>query len=311
MEFRQLRYFLAIVDAGSVSAASRRIHIAQPALTRQMKLLEEDLETQLFERHSRGISLTMTGRALVEYAEELLGRHDELKGKLTALGRGMTGRLSLAVTVTHLWMPQVSALLRDFRQRYPSVAMEVAPLLSGPQLERLREGTLDAGLLYLGRDDSSEIASLKVRDDRLLLALPTDSHWASHPPERLSQLEHTDFVWAFRHISPEYHDQVTRHFQRLNFHPRVVQYGADNIAILSMVSAGLGITVVPDSACANPMPGVVFQRMEELERCVMPLHLAWRADNDSPTVANLAALVKEHLSSASFEALATTYSMDD
>ncbi|ALM52803.1 LysR family transcriptional regulator [Halomonas huangheensis] len=295
MEFRQLRYFLAIVEAGSVSAASRRIHIAQPALTRQMRLLEEELEIKLFERHARGISLTMAGRSLVEYAEELVARHDELKGRLAALGHGMTGRLNLAVTVTHLWMPQVSALLREYRQRYPSVAMEVTPLLSGPQLERLREGTLDAGLLYLDRDDTVEITSMKVRDDKLLLAVPADSHWASNPPQRLSELEHTDFVWAFRHISPEYHDRMTQHFRRLNFHPRVVQYGADNIAILSMVSAGLGITIVPDSACANPMPSVVFLRMEELEQCIMPLHLAWREDNDSPTVANLGGLVREHL----------------
>ncbi|MDI5890316.1 LysR family transcriptional regulator [Halomonas sp. LR5S20] len=149
MEFRQLRYFIAVAETGSISAASRQVNVAQPALTRQVRLLEEDLGTRLLERHARGVSLTVAGQALYDEAVQLLDTRTRIRTRLASLGQGLIGKVSLGVTVTHLWVPEVASLLRRYRDRYPQVAFEVFPLLSGPQLERLREGSLDAGILYL------------------------------------------------------------------------------------------------------------------------------------------------------------------
>ncbi|QEM82031.1 LysR family transcriptional regulator [Halomonas binhaiensis] len=295
MEFRQLRYFLAIVEAGSVSAASRRIHVAQPALTRQIKLLEEDLNTRLFERHARGMVLTMAGRALVEEAKELLTKRDELRGRLASLGSGTVGRLSIGITPTYLWQSWATTLLRNFRRDYPGIALEIFPLLSGPQLERLRDNSLEAGLMYLHHDDEAGISSMEVHRDTLILAMPMDSEWVSNPPDSLSQLSNADFIWGFRWASPSYYDRMIEHFHHLGFQPKVVQYGADNSAILSMVSAGLGLAIVPDSASANPVPGICFLRLPELDACDMPLRFAWSKDNDSPILANMVHLVQEHV----------------
>jgi len=293
MEFRQLHYFLAVVEEGSVSAASRRVHIAQPALTRQIRLLEEDLETRLFDRHARGMQLTVAGRTLVEEARALLDHHDRIRSRLTALGQGVIGKVSLGVTVTHLWVPQVARLLAGYRERYPSVAFEVFPLLSGPQLDRLREEQLDAGILYLDGADQPGLETRLLHRDHLILAVPDASRWAVSPPATLAELRDADFVWGFRQASPVYYDRMLAHFRRLDFHPRVVQYGADNIAILSLVAAGLGIAVVPASSSAHPMPGIRFLRLPELDDCDMPLWFAWRTGNDSPALANLIALVEE------------------
>lgn len=175
MEFRQLHYFVAVVEAGSISAASRRVHVAQPALTRQIKLLESALETQLFDRHARGMQLTVAGRALYEDAQELLDRREQVKARLSSLGSGLTGKLSLGITVTHLWVPHVAKLLGDYRERYPSVAFEVFPLLSGPQLERLRDSRLDAGILYLDSDEQPGLATHLLHRDHLILAVPANS----------------------------------------------------------------------------------------------------------------------------------------
>jgi len=287
MEFRQLSYFIAVTETGSISAAGRRVHVAQPALTRQIRLLEEDLGTRLLERHARGISLTMAGQVLYDEAIQLLDTRTRIRARLSALGQGMIGKVSLGVTVTHLWMPEVGGLLRRYRDRYPQVAFEVFPLLSGPQLERLREGSLDAGILYLDGADQPGLEIRRLQDDHLILAVPTDSPWANSPPHRLEQLEQADFIWGFRHVSPGYYDRVQGHFQRLDFQPRVVQFGADNIAILSMVAAGLGIAVVPAASSYHPMPGVRFLPLEELDACDMPLWLAWKRGNDSPALQNL------------------------
>lgn len=293
MEFRQLHYFVAVVEEGSISAASRRVHIAQPALTRQIRLLEEDLDTRLFDRHARGMRLTVAGQALYEEAQALLDRRTRLRARLASLGQGVIGKVSLGVTVTHLWVPEVAGLLGRYRDRYPQVAFEVFPLLSGPQLERLREGSLDAGILYLDGDGHPGLEARRLQPDHLLLAVPEASSWASAPPASLAELSDADFVWGFRSASPVYYDRVQAHFQRLDFHPRVVQYGADNIAILSMVAAGLGIAILPAASSCHPMPGIRFLRLPELDTCDMPLWFAWRPDNDSPALHNLVELVRE------------------
>lgn len=290
MEFRQLGYFIAVAETGSISAASRRVHVAQPALTRQIRLLEESLETRLLERHARGVRLTVAGQVLFEEAVALLDRRTQIKARLSALGSGMTGKLSLGVTVTHLWMPGVAGLMNRYRQRYPQVGFEVFPLLSGPQLERLREGTLDAGILYLDSAEQHGLETRRLQDDHLILAVPSSSRWAGSPPQRLHELEQADFIWGFRSVSPVYYDRVMAHFQRLDFHPRIVQFGADNTAILSMVAAGLGIAIVPAASACLPMPGVHFLGLAELAACDMPLWLAWRTGNDSPALHNLVTL---------------------
>lgn len=96
MEFRQLSYFVAVVEAGTITEASRRVHVAQPALTRQIRLLEEDLGTRLLDRHARGVRLTMAGRALYEEALLLLDQRSQIKARLTALGSGRTAHCAWA-----------------------------------------------------------------------------------------------------------------------------------------------------------------------------------------------------------------------
>jgi len=292
MEFRQLHYFVAVVEAGSVSAASRLVHVAQPAMTRQIKLLESELETPLFDRHARGMQLTIAGRALYEDAHELLDRREQIRARLSSLGSGLIGKLSLGITVTHLWVPQVAKLLSRYRERYDQVAFEVFPLLSGPQLERLRENRLDAGILYLDGADQPGLTTHLLHRDHLILAVPATSTWAESAPQRLDELSREDFIWGFRSVSPGYYDRVTAHFQRHDFHPHVVQYGADNIAILSMVAAGLGIAIVPGASSWHPMPGIRFVRLEELDTCEMPLWFAWKNGNDSPVLHNLIDMIE-------------------
>ncbi|MCS2158933.1 LysR family transcriptional regulator [Scandinavium sp. H11S7] len=292
MDFRQLRYFIAVVEEGSVLAASRRVHVAQPALTRQIHHLEESLGVRLFERHARGMKLTVAGMALFEDAQELLDRRDQIRARLTALDSGLTGKLGLGITVTQLWFPQVATLLGDYRHRYPGVALEVFPLLSGPQLDRLRAERLDAGILYL---DNGKIPGLDARllhRDYLVLAVHEHSPWASQPPRTLAQLQDEDFIEGFRQASPVFFDRMQAHFARHNFQPRVVQYGADNLALLSMVAAGLGIAIVPATSGYHPVPRVRFLRLPELDDCDMPLWFAWRTGNDSPALRNLISLVE-------------------
>ncbi|MGP5327562.1 LysR family transcriptional regulator [Vreelandella titanicae] len=293
MEFRQLEYFIAVVETGSISAASRKVHVAQPALTRQMRLLEDDVGTQLLDRHARGIRLTLAGQTLYSEATRLIDNRADIKARLLAMGRGQTGKLSLGVTVTHVWVPEVAKLMGGYRGRYPHVALDVFTLLSGSQLEKLNQGGLDAGIIYHDDHTPSGIEAHLLQRDHLILAVPANSYWAQSPPTRLDELAETEFVWGYRGISPVYYDRMVAHFSRLNFEPRVVQYGADNITILSMVAAGLGVSIVPAASRSHPMPGICFIELEELTTCDMPLWLAWRAGNVSPVLNNFIQMAVE------------------
>lgn len=293
MEFRQLEYFIAVVETGSITAASRKVHVAQPALTRQMRLLEENLGTQLLDRHARGVRLTVAGEALYSEATRMLDKRADIKARLLALGSGQTGKLSLGVTVTHLWVSEVTKLMGDYRGRYPDVALDLFPLLSGPQLEKLQQGSLDVGIIYHDDHPPSGIEARLLQHDHLILAVPVSSSWAKSPPTKLAELAEAEFVWGYRSISPVYYDRVVAHFLRLKFEPRVVQYGADNITILSMVAAGLGVAIVPAASRCHPMPGIDFIELDELTACDMPLWLAWRAGNISPVLDNFIQMAAE------------------
>lgn len=293
MEFRQLSYFLAIVETGSVSAASQRVHIAQPALTRQIQLLEESLETRLFDRHARGMRLTLTGQALYEEAQELLDRREQLRSRIAGLSQGAIGRLRLGVTTMLLWQPKITALFGDYRKHFPQVSFEILPLISGVQVECLQQGSLDAGILYLDEESDFCLDTHLLNTDHLVLAVPESSNWAKTPPKHLRELEQTDLIRGYRNASPVYYDSIQKHFHYLGFNPTVKQYGGiDNTSVLSMVAAGLGIAVLPSEACNVPVSGVCVLTLPELDRCKMPLYLAWQSGNDSPALHNLINLVR-------------------
>lgn len=292
MDFRQLHYFVAVVEEGSLSAASRKVHIAQPALTRQIHALEEKLQVSLFERHTRGMTLTVAGQALYEEAGKMLENREQVMARIRALGQGLTGKVTLGVTVSHLWVPDIRRLLARFRDDYPQVALEVYPLLSGPQGERLKEGSIDAGFLYLEDRVPDFLQSHLFHRDHLVLAVPAGSPLVASPPARVRALNGLDFVWGPRHSSPLYYDRLSAYFTRLGLVPRVVQQGADNITILSLVAAGLGISIVPGDCRWSSPPGVHFIDMAELRECDMSIHFAWNRHNHSPALQNFIHIVR-------------------
>lgn len=286
MDFRQLRYFVAIVEEGSISAASRRVHIAQPALTRQIHALEADLGVSLFDRGARGISLTVTGKALYEEAKQLLEDRERVIARIGSLGQGVTGKVTVGVTVAHLWVPEIKQVLSGFRERYPQVALEVFPLLSGPQSEKLKDGSIDAGFLYIDDNSPDYLRTRMFHKDNLVLAVPEHSPLVGAPPDKVAHLSQYNFVWGPRSSSPVYYDRLLAYMHQLGFYPRVVQIGADNVTILSLVAAGLGISIVPGDCKWISPPGVSFIDMPELAQCDMSVSFAWNTHNHSPALQN-------------------------
>ncbi|WP_169708695.1 LysR family transcriptional regulator [Trinickia terrae] len=291
MELRHLRYFVAVTEHGSISQAARGVHIAQPALTKQIRDLEEELGLTLFERRSRGIQLTPAGQQFLTDATRILNEVALAKERARRVSNGQIGSLSIAITVLHALLPIFSQIMRAFRKSVPGVSISLRQLLSGPQLEEIRSGRLDAGFLFFRPAGDEALTGFTIHREPLALAVPRDSDWAAKPPERLRELCEADFLWFPRKASPDYHDQLIHCFRKAGFTPRVTQEGEDNSALLSLVAAGLGCTILPATASINAPESVVFLEVKDLD-IKLPLDLVWRSDNSSPALQRFVEVVQ-------------------
>jgi DNA-binding transcriptional LysR family regulator len=286
MELRQLRYFVAVAEHGAISHAARSLFIAQPALTKQMHQLEEELGVRLFERLSRGVALTAAGHQFLKDVSKI---HDDLlqaKQNAQRADQGRIGNIALGLTILHRLLPDVAKVLRQFRERSPDVSLTLRHLLSGPQVDKIRDGELDAGFLYFRPMDDRTLSGLLFSRQRLMLVMPNERRWTDSPPRRLSDLNGRDFIWFPRQATPAYHDQLISEFRRAGFLPHVVMEGTDNNALLTLVTAGMGCTILPELARAHASEDVVFLALEDLS-LEMPLELVWRSDNTSPVLERL------------------------
>ncbi|WP_136069098.1 LysR family transcriptional regulator [Modicisalibacter radicis] len=293
MDFKQLRYFMAVVEEGKISAAAASLPLAQPALTRQLQLLEESVGAALLRRSRQGVTLTAAGEAFHRDVGRLLSDFEQAKRNARRVADGQLGQLRLGVTVMHLWVPKITQLLNAFRHHYPEVTLKVVSLLSGPQIDALRRDQLDAGILFFPPEDDVSLCYHRLYDDRLVLVTRAGSRLAERPPRRLAELDGEDFIWFDRSATPTYHDRLIHAFQRAGFTPHVVQEGTDNATMLCLVAAGMGCTILPEMTMAGAPAGVVCHRLEDLELS-LPLMLVWRRDASLPAVHRLIEVAESH-----------------
>lgn len=292
MELRQLRYFLAVADECSFSAAARRIHIAQPALTRQIRALEADLGVTLFQRVARGVRLTPAGESFHRETQQILQTLSLARRKAQMIDKGQLGELTLGVTPMHLWIPELTRFLKSFRSAYPQVMLRMNTLLSGPQVNALQRGELDIGLLFFPPEDPL-LGRMPLYVDKLVLVTQSDSPMAITPPRRLAEIGDAGFIWFDRDRSANYHDRLIGHFQQRGFTPNVIQKGSDNATMLALVASGIGCTIVPRMAVGERIPGVTIIELDDLN-LPLPLEMIWRHDHITPPVNNMIEIAREH-----------------
>lgn len=289
---RRLHYFLTIADQGSLGRAAEVLHIAQPALSRQMRLLEDAVGTTLMDRTTRGMALTAAGEAYYRSARRLLD--DAAAAALQAVGaaRGDQGHLRLGFSEIYAWHPEVLEALHTYRTESPDVTFTVEAMLSGVVTERVLEGNLDLALAYTG--GLSEDSPLKSRywmTDTYLLAVHETSALVKRPPKRLAELSGEDFILFRRDQSPRLHDLMIHHFHERGFSPRITQEGTSHNTVLGLVAAGLGCTVIPASAAQQRLPqGVRLLSVPDFD-VRMPVDLVWRRDRLTPVIQRFADLL--------------------
>jgi DNA-binding transcriptional LysR family regulator len=292
MELRHLRYFVAIGEEQHYGRASRRLRVAQPALSRQIQDLEEELGFKLFERLPRGVKLNAAGKLFLEDARRVLQELNEAAVRAARVASGRSGTLRVGFTENSSWRGVVPDSFRRYREKQPDAELQLQPEASQTQLEAIRSGRLDAGFVYFMPESDLELDQLLVARQHVELAAPK-----RHPLTRLKKLRLRDladapFVWFPRRANPAFYDRMMLECHRGGLKsPHIVQEGVNEPTILSLVSTGMGVGWVLATARWRCPKSVLILPVVDLN---MPLTLVlvWRKDNTSPLLANFIAEVR-------------------
>lgn len=295
IELRQLRYFATVAEELHFGRAARRLHMTQPPLSQTIMALEEMLGAPLFERNRRGVTLTAAGTALLPEAQRLLLQAAGLAELVQRAATGASGRLALAF-VSSADYSVLPPSLRAYRAEYPQVEITLKEATSDLQLDDLLAGRVDAGLLIPPLPDRArqELEYLPVLREPLVLAAPAGLPLLAAASVDLRTLAGMPLIIFPRHISPGLYDAILSVFRDAGVTPEVGQEAIQMQTIVSLVSAGMGIALVPQSVSNLRRPGVEYLPLVQSTPLV-ETGLAWRRDNASPVLRGFLELMKKRI----------------
>ncbi|WP_281517766.1 LysR family transcriptional regulator [Ferranicluibacter rubi] len=279
-----VRSFIVLASELNFSRAARRLNMTQPPLSRQIRLLEEQLDVSLFERSSRRVALTPAGLTFLHEAQKLLAQGEAAMTAARRAARGSAGsvRVAFVGAATYTFLPDFIARARTAA---PQIELELVQMETAEQLKAINEGQVDLGFSR-PLNGQHRLASLCVAREAMILAIPRTHPLAAHRRLRPDILNGEPFI-MFSPQARYLHDMLTLMIAEHRIEPRIVQSMTHSQAILSLVSAGIGLAIVPagtQNACSNE---VIFRPLDLRDDCVAELHMIWSADNRNPLLTDL------------------------
>lgn len=298
MDVRRLRHFLAVAETLHFGKAAERLRMTQPPLSQSIIALERELGAPLFIRSKRSVALTPFGEQWLEPASAVLAAMDALPDTARRIRLGETGRLNLSFvsTADYSLLP---ALVQRFRALYPTVELALTEATSDVQLAALQRKESHAGIVILptpaARPD--ELAYRPLMSEPLVAAVP--EYWLECGRVTLTDgclspdaVIGSPLVVFPRHVAPSFYDLVTHYYLDCGGQAEIAQYAIQMQTIISLVSAGMGIALVPESLRHLARTGTRYVPLQS-----RPPHLetgiVWRRDDTSPTLANLLDVVEQ------------------
>lgn len=240
MELRHLQYFLALAEEQNFSRAARRLHIAQPSLSQQIRRLEAELETELFDRTSRPVQLTNAGELLLGDAQNLVHEMEATAREVRRAGRGEVGRLRIGYSYGGLY-DLVLVLLRRLLVAWPETTMVIHQLPERDQVPALRTRRVDLVIGRVTEPTTSDVIMRPLRDERLIAILPASHSLAGGPTVKLCELAEERFVMFPRRLEPVVFDNYIQACLTAGFTLRLEHEVSDAQTQALAIAAGLGV----------------------------------------------------------------------
>jgi len=282
MDLRHLRYFVTVAEELHFGRAAKKLHISQPPLSMQIRALENELGVTLFNRTQRQVSLTQAGAALLGEARHILTRVEQAILATKRAGRGEIGELAIGFisVADYNVLPLV---LREFRRRFPLVNLSLRELTTDAQIADLLAGRIDVGFV-LPPIDEPALQSVPILREPLIAALPAKHPLARQPGKlALEKLKDAPFILFPRPNAPGLYDDVVSCCKAAGFSPRVAQEAIQMQTIISLVSAELGVALIPASLTNLQRTGVTYKTLQGGSP-LTEVHLAWRRGDDLPVL---------------------------
>ncbi|BAK78081.1 transcriptional regulator, LysR family [Pseudogulbenkiania sp. NH8B] len=292
MELRHLRYFIAIAEEQNFTRAAERLGIQQPPLSQQIRQLEQELGTPLFRRLTRKVELTEAGASFLSDARAILEQVERAKNSVQRFSRGEAGRIRIGFAGATYFQPEVTALIRDYRARYPGVQLLPEQSNTALLVEGLRSGEIDVAFVRPPIGGADGLNTQLLVEEDMLVALPAAHRLSRQAALPLSALAEETFILFPRAISPGLYDNLISAFHQAGFSPRLGQEAPQIASIVPMIDAGFGISLVPRSVSQIRTEGVRYVPITAPVPAA-PIGIAYRQDQHSVALAHFVALARE------------------
>jgi DNA-binding transcriptional LysR family regulator len=285
-DVRQLRYFVAVAEELHFGRAAQRIGIAQPPLTQQIQKLEALLGCQVFIR-GRKTALTAAGAVLLNEARRILSQFEHALDTTRRTARGETGHLTIGVPPS-VMLSDLPVVIRRFRERYPNVGFALREMSTSAIEDAVRSGEIDLGMLRETKSARPLISEV-IFTEAVLAVLPRSHKLAKRGPMNPGALRNEPFVLFPRRLGPALHDRLTGFCARAGFTPNVVQEATQWQTVISLVEAGMGVSLAPECVRKFRWRGVVYR---PLPGATTSVAACWQENGLSPSAANFLKIAK-------------------
>ncbi len=296
VELRHLRYFVAVAEELHFGRAARRLRIAQPPLSQQIRRLEQDLGATLFLRTKRRVELTAAGQAFLPEARSVLTQAERAVHVAQRAGQGEGGRLVVGF-VPSAGLDLLPRVLTAARVRLPHFEIDPRALYPEQQVDALRAGQIQVGLLRLPIDDDG-LAVEPILREPLVVALPQGHRLARRKRVRVADLADDSIILFPRRIAPAYHDSFVVLCRQSGFTPRMLLASGSIQTNLGLVAAGLGVTLLPASVRALKRTGVVYRSLAPPGAHV-EMAMAYASDDASTVLPTFLQVVRDAAAASS------------
>ncbi|OKR18855.1 LysR family transcriptional regulator [Pseudomonas aeruginosa] len=297
MELRHMRYFIAVAEELHFGRAAERLGISQPPLSQQIQALEEEIGARLFERTNRRVELTDAGRLFLDESRQVLAQVDKAVLLARRAHLGELGELKIGFTSSAPFTSTIPSSIHAFRKAYPDVHLDLQEMSSRQVLKALLEESLQVGVIRpLALPDA--VHWVELFREPLVAVLRADHPLAAGSEDGLAiaALAEEPFVFFPRSYGTGLYDQVIALTRQAGFSPRIAQEASEAMTIIGLVSAGLGVSILPASFRRTRVDGVVYRTLSDPE-ATTAVWLVRRQNEGSPLALSFIDLVTREAAS--------------
>jgi len=298
MELRHLRYFLVVAEEGQFTRAASRLAMQQPPLSQQIRLLEEEVGFELFERLPRGVTLTEAGKAFAQDARRIIDGLQQAVERAARIARGEMGTILIGLTSSASFHPLTTEAIREFRRLHPDVGVDLVELNAAEVNERLAGGLVHVAFLRKPVELPPELAFEVLEEEPMVVVLPEDHPLLNRrrgrqPRIALPKLANEPFILVRRPGAPGMYADFLTACRVAGFSPYVVREVPRMLSAIKLVSTGIGVTLVPASMQRYDQAGVVYCGLDGPQALTAPLTLGFPVTQGNGAASRFVEFVRE------------------